>query len=663
MSSKIKIFRVVTVSNCVPWHLSNFLDKGKEDYKIYVLGDKVSAFSEDYNHVTFIDIPIARDISILSDLKALFLLVYYCIRYRPNIVHSIMPKAGLLSALAGFLTFIPLRFHTFTGQVWYEHTGLFRKFLIFLDKLIVFLNTECLTDSPSQSNYLFENNIKNKISPLNCLGSGALNGVNENKFDKIRIQSEAIQLKKDLAIKEQDFVFSFIARKNNLKGIRELLEAFSIISNKYSHCRLVYLGPEDKGQNTVPLLDKLNIREGALININRSVNNHEVYLAISNVLCLPSYREGFGSIVIDAATIGVPTIGTRIVGLVDSIQENETGLLVEVASVDSLVEAMEKLILDTEFLEFLSKNAEIRARKYFNAEYIYSLQKELYASYLKNIISSSMNWLCSFKAYGDLVIACNVLNRITDKAQWGLIYGSYNRELLQAIGFEGKTVELNLGNEVPAAYNLKKEGFWRGLKSAWQLKKTLNNLHYKKDILLFDRLIKRTRLVSLSYQTQDVYRADSNIYKDYFQYFGIAESQASVPAISGKKIYIFPTARNEFKTINTELTQSIIEECLRYGFQPTLIQVAKETPTHKANYTEYIWGFDTLVGKIKEADLIISADSLAAHLAEYYHKPVFVKTPVENPYWMPLSALKTGAVDLFDTHQNLAKWLIFYAEQ
>ncbi len=382
MKNRIKIFRVVTVANCVPWHLANFIERAKHDYVVYVIGDNVSVHAQSYPQINFIDIPIARKINVLNDVKALFMLFYYCIKFRPTIIHSIMPKAGFLSAIASFCAAVPFRFHTFTGQVWYERKGLFRKMLQLMDKLIIVLNTACLTDSKSQSEYLLQNGIGTHGKPLNYLGKGSLGGINLLKFDKIHIQDEARLLAQELAIDKQNFVFAFIARKNYLKGIRELLAAFAVISQHYDFVKLLFIGPEDVEGVTDALLEKYPAAKKSIININKSVNNHESYLAISDVLCLPSYREGFGSIVIDAAAVGVPTIGTRVVGLVDAIEDGVTGLLIDARSVEQLINAMELLIKDKNLLLAISSQAEKRVREFFSADYIYALQMDYYQSYM-----------------------------------------------------------------------------------------------------------------------------------------------------------------------------------------------------------------------------------------------------------------------------------------
>jgi glycosyltransferase involved in cell wall biosynthesis len=109
-----------------------------------------------------------------------------------------------------------------------------------------------------------------------------------------------------------------------------------------------------------------------------TVSNHEEYLFISDVLCMPSYREGFGSVVIDAAALGVPCIGSRIVGLVDSIADGFTGLLHPPGDINGLVECLHQLDSDKILLSELGASAKIRVTTYFSSEIMCQLLIDFY---------------------------------------------------------------------------------------------------------------------------------------------------------------------------------------------------------------------------------------------------------------------------------------------
>ncbi len=379
MNSKLKLVRVVTQAEVVPWHLKNFIDRSANDYDLYIIGNKVTKYSHDYNHVTFIDCQIQRKTSIYYDLKALLHLIIIFIKIKPKIIHSIMPKAGLLAAIAGFITLAPIRIHTFTGQVWSTKTGISRSVFKFVDRVILTLNTKCLTDSPSQSQFLAENGFLNNGKVLDYLGRGSLSGVALNRFD-INIVNNRNVLRYKLGINDSDFVYVFLARKSVVKGIIELFESFSRVAH-LPNTKLLFIGPDESDGILTELFTKYEKIQDKIISLD-IVLKHEDYIAISDVLCLPSSSEGFGSVVIEAAALGIPTIGFEIVGLTDAIDNNETGILVPFKNVDKFSEAMLNLYNDKELLNNMKIKCRKRIIDYFSADVVYNFQKDFYKSIL-----------------------------------------------------------------------------------------------------------------------------------------------------------------------------------------------------------------------------------------------------------------------------------------
>ncbi len=376
---KIRLLRVVTQAEVVPWHLKNFIERSEKDYDLFITGNGVSKFQKEYPYVTFIDNEILRKTSFFYDIKALILLTITCIKIRPKIIHSIMPKAGLLASVAGLISFVPIRIHTFTGQVWATKKGVSRKFYKAIDKIVFKFNTVCLTDSPTQSEYLAANGFLDNKKPISYLGRGSLSGVNLEKFD-ISIVKEKNVFRKELGIDDNDFVYVFLARKSMIKGIVELFDSFSKVAY-LPKLKLLFIGPDESDGH----LDVLYAKHAAIRNQIISldiVKNHENFLAVSDVLCLPSSSEGFGSIVIEAAALGVPSIGFDIVGLKDSIEDGYSGILVPFKDVNKFSEAMLSLYNDKEVLELMRHNARERVLKFFSADVVYSFQDQFYKSLL-----------------------------------------------------------------------------------------------------------------------------------------------------------------------------------------------------------------------------------------------------------------------------------------
>ena len=380
-NKKLKVVRVVTASYVVPWHLGNTLKRMAGDFDVCVVGQDVSSYQHDYPDIKWVDIEVNRKISPLADLISLYRLCRFFLCYKPDIIHSIMPKAGLLAALAGAVCRVPVRIHTFTGQLWATKQSKSHWFFYALDQLINRLNTVCLTDSFSQSQFLYEHSICHAGKPLPVLGQGSLSGVDLNRFDLTRMEQAIAQLAKEWSIAEESFVFAFIARKTRDKGAIDLIHAFAQVAQTYPHCVLLFIGPDESEGELTQLITETPELFNNVRCIDK-VDNHEEFLAITDVLCLPSYREGFGTIVIDAAALGVPTIGSNIVGLVDSIEHNQTGLLFPVGDIAELTAAMLSFLEQPSQLKSMGIAAQQRVERYFSADKLYA---ELKCFYLESV--------------------------------------------------------------------------------------------------------------------------------------------------------------------------------------------------------------------------------------------------------------------------------------
>jgi glycosyltransferase involved in cell wall biosynthesis len=378
---KPKIVRVVTASYVVPWHLANTLKRITADFDVTVIGQGVSTNRNAYPEVNWVDIDLNRKVSLFSDLRSLWALCQFFRFHKPDAVHSIMPKAGLLCALATFICRVPIRLHTFTGQTWATKKFPARQLLRLLDKTVNTLNTVCLTDSTSQSDFLYANGISHRGKPLPVLGKGSLSGVELSRFMRSSIDASSDSLRVSLGIGAEDFVFAYIARKSRDKGAIDMITAFSRVVDSHPQATLLFVGPDESDGALSSLRTAAPALFRRVIEIDR-VENHEAYLAISHVLCVPSYREGFGSIVIDAAAAGVPAIGSRVVGLVDSIEDGETGVLVPAGDTEKFAEAMLSMLNDRERCKQMGLAARRRVELYFTADFAYAALKAFYLEQL-----------------------------------------------------------------------------------------------------------------------------------------------------------------------------------------------------------------------------------------------------------------------------------------
>lgn len=387
---RLKVLRIVTVAECVPWHLGPMLNILKEKFDVTVAGDGVSLYAAQYPGVRFVDIGISRKVDPLRDLVSAYEIYKLCQKISPDLVHSIMPKAGLISAISAYFARTPARLHTFTGQVWDTKKGISRWIYRHLDMMIVRLNTTCMTDSPSQSRHLFQEGVHSNGRPLHVLGKGSLVGVDLRRFDLDRILRRSAVSRSALGIADNDFVVAYIARKSRDKGAFDMLRSFAEARRKRSNLKLLYIGPDE----TEGKLDQIKLEDPGLFDdvIELGpVTNHEEYLAVSNLLCVPSYREGFGSIVIDAAALGVPALGSRIKGLVDSILDGETGLLFNAGDNARLSQLICEVADNRPLIEGLGLKAKERVQKDFSAVVLGNRLGEFYLEEIKRVTRAQSN--------------------------------------------------------------------------------------------------------------------------------------------------------------------------------------------------------------------------------------------------------------------------------
>ena len=328
--------------------------------------------------VSVVNLRIERDINLFLDLRALLLLILIFYKNGFSLVHSVSPKAGLLSAIAAWTTRVPKRFHTFTGQVWVTKKGMSRWFLKLLDKVVVTLNTTILVDSFSQQDFLIEEGVIPKNFSI-VLGNGSISGVNVNRFKPSEVHKNLIR--NQLNIRDDCVIFLFVGRVKKEKGIFELVQAFKNVSQQHNDVALIIVGPDEEG-----LKQEIISRLGTCKEYVRFIDftkMPEKYMSASDIFVLPSYREGFGSVIIEAASCGLPSIGSNIYGLIDAIKEKETGFLVPVRSSKLLEEAMLKLVSDDKLRNKMGSNARKRAVDHFSQDKITREILQLYKRQIK----------------------------------------------------------------------------------------------------------------------------------------------------------------------------------------------------------------------------------------------------------------------------------------
>jgi glycosyltransferase involved in cell wall biosynthesis len=356
-----KICFVVSSPMTAKVFLSAHIDALSRRFMVDLAVDGPQPGELDGMRARIVPVPIRRKISPWPDFVALLNLWALFRSERYGAVSSVTPKAGMLAMLAAVLAGIPLRVHMFTGQVWAARTGWKRRLLKLADRIMARLATHVFADSPSQRDFIVAEGVA-PAGKVRVLGEGSICGV-----DGVRFRPDAgrrSEIRRAHGIPEEAVVFLFLGRLNRDKGVADLAEAFARLDHPEAF--LLVVGPDEEGMREAMLA-----RLGAARERCRFVgytDRPEDYMAAGDVFCLPSYREGFGMVVIEAAAAGLPAIASRIYGVTDAVEEGVTGLLHEPGHAAEIAQAMALLANDPARRHAMGHAARERALRLFSAE-------------------------------------------------------------------------------------------------------------------------------------------------------------------------------------------------------------------------------------------------------------------------------------------------------
>lgn len=379
---KKKIAFVVAIPGTAEAFLTSHLEVLTKIYDVSLIAN----FPDNYENshfskmnVRFINAPIERKISIINDLAALFKLVQIFKREEFDSVHSITPKAGLLSAVASWMAGVKVRIHIYTGQVWATRKGVMRYILKIMDKTISLLDTHILVDGEGQRQFLIkEGVIKTKNSTV--LANGSICGVKLSNF--VISDSTRSNERKKFGFGANDVVFIFLGRLNHDKGIGELFAAFNQMAKECPNAKLLLYGSDEEGYDGKSL-EYPNIRKGDNYFYPGPTPKPYDALQGGDVFVLPTWREGFGMSVIEAQALGLPVITSDAYGVCDTSVENETGLRCKVGDVDELYQCMKKLYDNAE----MRKQFGIAGRKRVENRFDSKIVSQAWADFYNDLFS------------------------------------------------------------------------------------------------------------------------------------------------------------------------------------------------------------------------------------------------------------------------------------
>lgn len=375
-----KICFVVAIAGTAESFLRDHIDALSKEYDVYLTGN-----IQDEKEVAMLNltgwhtIGIQRSISIFNDVKALWQAYRYFKKMQFDAIHSVTPKAGLIAALAGWFAGIKHRTHIFTGQVWAAKTGMMKTMLKMLDRIIVRLDNYILADSKSQMTFLEKEGILRKGQGT-VFANGSISGVNSDRFVPDTQVRQAIR--KEIGIKDGTLCYIFVGRLNHDKGIGELYEAFDCLAAERNDVFLLLVGWDE--ENYIGKLPSYyHIHEGDNFHFYGGTTEPEKVVNAGDVFVLPTYREGFGTSVLEAACIGLPCICSDAYGVLDAYVINETGLQCKVGDAESLYQCMKRMYDDRGMINRMGERARERALHDFDVKDITACWVKFYDEILK----------------------------------------------------------------------------------------------------------------------------------------------------------------------------------------------------------------------------------------------------------------------------------------
>lgn len=367
--SKIKICGITTRPGTAKIMVPTLSYVAERGYDSYLICQPCDNFSNDaIAPITYIPVEMGRGaVSPIEVIKSTYRLYKIFKQQRFDIVQYASSNAGLYASIAAWMAHVPVRIFCQWGIPYTDYTGMKLKFFKFMEYFTCLLSTSVQPDSHLNREWAIKEGLFKPKKGV-VLGKGSAQGVSLKRFD---IQKKTIwreEIRKQYQIPENVKVFCFVGRIVPQKGVNELMEAFIRIDRNDTY--LFILGaPDEINSLDQELLTKIKKKKNVVF--TGAVSDPERYVAASDYLVLPSYREGFPNTILEAGALGIPSIVTRINGMIDLIVEGKTGFVCEIKSADTLYCAMTKALTQTnEEYKTMSYNVYTTVKNDFDAEYI-----------------------------------------------------------------------------------------------------------------------------------------------------------------------------------------------------------------------------------------------------------------------------------------------------
>ncbi len=358
----------------------------KAGFEVWLLsgpGEALGRFGNEEG-VAVVGVSWKRGLAPLGDLRGCFRAFRLFRRIRPSIVNASTPKAGLIATFAAFVARVPIRIFTLRGLRSTTLRGVAR----FVVGCSEWLTCRLATDVVCVSEGIRAAAVARGIVPAaktTVLAHGSSNGIDIARFattpEKV---AAAAQLRQSLGLPLNGLVIGFVGRLVRDKGVGELVAAYAALRQEFPDLHLLLVGPVESA-NSLPASVRQKIDSLPGIHAIGSVaETSTAYLAM-DALALPTHREGFGNVLLEAGAMGVPVVASAVEGCLDAVADGATGMLVPVGDVQRLADALEAYLRDPDLRRRHGEAGRARVESCFRQELVWEAQTAHYQSLLARL--------------------------------------------------------------------------------------------------------------------------------------------------------------------------------------------------------------------------------------------------------------------------------------
>ncbi|MBK5238833.1 MAG: glycosyltransferase family 4 protein [Actinomycetales bacterium] len=331
--------------------------------------------------VTTHALAMSREPAPFADLRSLFAWILLLRKVRPDVLSVGTPKAGLLGGLAGVFSRVPRRVYLLRGLRLETVTGAKRILLKLLERVAMGSAHSVISVSSSLRDEVIKLGIVSK-DKIVVLGAGSSNGVDLDAFDSSAFSPAEVQrITSQLALGEGVPVIGFVGRLTTDKGLDILASAREILAERGIDHQLLVVGRVEMATGDADAV-RLGTAGRPVLQTGH-VADPAIYYQLMDVLCLPTRREGFPNVVLEASAAGVPSVTTNATGAIDSVVDGVTGVVVEVGDARALAEGLSTVLSDRELRVRMGYDAHRRAADLYSREIVWARSADFYARLLE----------------------------------------------------------------------------------------------------------------------------------------------------------------------------------------------------------------------------------------------------------------------------------------